>query len=114
MVSLAVGRSSGREEVCQMRACPAGRIAAHLALLHIGDLAAAERTLTSGLSTLDTQATRDRTLYLVRLAELQHQAGRLDEATATAQAASQTAEDLTSARVRNSVRRLQTTLLAAG
>ena len=76
------------------------------ALVDIGDLAAAERSLTAGLSTLDSDAARDRNLYLVRLAEVQLRGGRLDEAAATAWQAIDAAADIDSARVRARVAHL--------
>ena len=69
------------------------------ALLDIGDLGAAERSLTAGLSTLDSNSARDRNLYLVRLAEVQLRGGRLDEAAATARQAIDAAADIDSCRV---------------
>ncbi len=73
------------------------------ALLEIGDLAAAERTLTAGLATLDGDATRDRNLYLTRLAEVQLRADRFDEAAVTARAAIDAADSIDSARVHQRV-----------
>ncbi len=76
------------------------------ALLDIGDLQAAERSLTAGLSTLDGDSARDRNLYLVRLAEVQLRGGRLDEAAANARQAIDAAADIDSARVRARVAHL--------
>lgn len=69
------------------------------ALLGIGDLAAAERSLTAGLADLDADSARDRNLYLVRLAEVRLRGGSLDEAADTARTAIDTAADIDSARV---------------
>ncbi|MFC7484412.1 hypothetical protein ACFQX7_36375 [Luedemannella flava] len=69
------------------------------ALLEIGDLAAAERCLTAGLSTLDASSARERNLYLVRLAEAQLRSGRLDEAVATAHEAIDATNGVDSVRV---------------
>ncbi len=73
------------------------------ALLEIGDLDAAERTLTAGLATLDGDAARDRNLYLTRLAEVQLRGDRLDEAAVTARAAIDAADSIDSARVHQRV-----------
>jgi tetratricopeptide (TPR) repeat protein len=83
------------------------------ALLDIGDVDAAERSLTAGLSTLDGDAVRDRNLYLVRLAEVRLRTGRLDEATATAREAVTAAAELDSTRVRRQVGHLLDQLPAA-
>ena len=73
------------------------------ALLEIGDLDAAERTLTAGLATLDGDAARDRNLYLTRLAEVQLRGGRLDEVAVTARAAIDAGDSIDSARVQHRV-----------
>jgi hypothetical protein len=83
------------------------------ALLEIGDLAAAERSLTAGLATLDRDAARDRNLYLSRLAEVQLRGGRLDEAAVTARAAIDAGDGIDSARVRQRVDALLDQLPAA-
>lgn len=70
------------------------------ALMDVGDLVAAERSLTAGLTTLDANSARERNLYLVRLAEVRMRGGRLDEAVGTAQAAVDAAAHIDSARVR--------------
>jgi tetratricopeptide (TPR) repeat protein len=69
------------------------------ALLGIGDLEAAERSLTTGLATLDGDSARDRNLYLVRIAELQLREDRLDEAAETTRQALDASADIDSARV---------------
>ncbi|MEH1124847.1 hypothetical protein [Micromonospora sp. CPCC 206061] len=69
------------------------------ALLAINDLPAAERSLGAGLDTLDADSTRDRNLYLVRIAETQLRTNRIDEADATARAAIDAATGIDSARV---------------
>lgn len=66
---------------------PSATAEAATALRDAGELAAAERQLTTGMAGLPADAARDRQLYLVRLADVQHRAGRLDEATTTAAAA---------------------------
>lgn len=76
------------------------------ALLDIGDLGAAERSLTAGLSGLDGDSARDRNLYLVRLAHVRLRTGRLDEATSTAREAVTAAAGVDSTRVRRQVRQL--------
>lgn len=78
---------------------PSSTAEAGTALMGIGDLAAAERHLADGLETLDASSTRDRNLYLVRLAEVRLRGGRLDEAADTARMAIDTAADIDSARV---------------
>jgi tetratricopeptide (TPR) repeat protein len=82
-------------------------------LLSIGDLAAAERCLTAGLATLDGDSARDRNLYLVRLAETQLRAGRLDEAAATTREAIDAAAGIDSIRVQHRVEDLLDELPAA-
>jgi hypothetical protein len=69
------------------------------ALLGIGDLVAAERSLTAGLATLDGDSARDRNLYLVRLAEVQLQGHRLDEAADTTRQVLDAGAEIDSARV---------------
>jgi transcriptional regulator with XRE-family HTH domain len=76
------------------------------ALMDIGDLAAAERSLRAGLATLDDNSMRERNLYLVRLAEVQLRGDRLDEAALTAQQAIDVAAHVDSARVHADVDRL--------
>jgi hypothetical protein len=76
------------------------------ALLGIGDLDAAERCLTAGLSSLNGGSARDRNLYLVSLAETRLRAGKFDEAAATAGHAIDDAAGLDSTRVQRRVDRL--------
>jgi hypothetical protein len=85
---------------------PSLTVEAGTGLLDIGDFAAAERSLTAGLSTLPGASARDRSLYLVRLAQVQLRTGRLDEATATAREALTAAAGIGSTRVRQHVRYL--------
>ncbi|MEJ3742936.1 hypothetical protein WEI85_06580 [Actinomycetes bacterium KLBMP 9797] len=73
------------------------------ALLTINDLPAAERSLTAGLETLDADSTRDRNLYLVRIAEAQVRTDRIDEGTVTARAAIDAAAGVDSTRVQQRV-----------
>jgi hypothetical protein len=69
------------------------------ALAAIGDLDNAEANLRAGLATLDDNSARERDLYLVRLAEIQLAAGRLDEAATTARQAIDGASYINSPRV---------------
>jgi hypothetical protein len=85
---------------------PSLTIEAGTALLHIGDLTAAERCLSAGLATLDGDSARDRNLCLVRLAETRLRAGRPDEAAATARQAIDAAAGIDSARVQHGVQNL--------
>src|SRR5689334_20413982 len=86
------GSSSGVTSVCN-------RLLPGTTLLQIGDLPAAQRCLSVGLSTLDDHAARDRNLYLVRLTETQLRAGRSDEARHTAGQAVEAAAGIDSPRV---------------
>jgi hypothetical protein len=69
------------------------------ALLDIGDLPAAQRCLSAGLATLDAGAVRDRSLYLVRVAQAQLRSGHLDAAAATTRQVIEAAAAVNSMRV---------------
>lgn len=76
---------------------------AGIALLHVGDLPAAERCLTAGLANLDANCIRDRQLYLVRIAEVQRRGGRLDEAVGTTHRVVTAAASIDSPRVQTEI-----------
>lgn len=73
------------------------------ALMHTGDLAAAEANLQRGLAGAADAGPRDRTLYLARLAETQLRGGRLDQAADTAHTALDLGAGVDSERVRGRV-----------
>ncbi|MEU4241038.1 helix-turn-helix transcriptional regulator [Actinoplanes sp. NPDC026619] len=76
------------------------------ALMEIGDLPAAERSLIAGMATLDEGSAREKSLYLTRIAEVQLLDSRLDEAIVTAHGAIDAADGVDSARVRAQLGRL--------
>ncbi|MBG6134187.1 helix-turn-helix domain-containing protein [Longispora fulva] len=69
------------------------------AMINLRQLSHADELLHAGLATLSPAATRDRNLYLVRIAETSLSAGRLDEAMASARAAIDAAAGVDSSRV---------------
>jgi hypothetical protein len=82
---------------------PSATCEAGTALLHVGELRAAEQTLTAGMAALGADDVRDRALYLARMAQLHYAAGRRDEADALAAAVSAQLDQVHSQRVRNQV-----------
>ena len=85
---------------------PSATCEAGTALLHVGDLRAAEQALTAGMAGLGTDDVRDRALYLARMAELHHAVGRRDEARALAATVSAQLEQVHSQRVRNQIAKI--------
>ncbi|WP_157241047.1 hypothetical protein [Catenuloplanes japonicus] len=85
---------------------PSATCEAGTALLHVGELQAAEQALTAGLAALGADDARDRALYLARMAELHYAAGRRDQADALAVTVSAQLEQVHSQRVRNQIAKI--------